>query len=193
MVRMCFGGGGLVLVCLFGRLSSIYIYYSWKDELAGLVFQTRIEGSVWVCTRVLLDSSSHWSHPRDLLSCRRALGSQRSLGGNPSEKTHQEFPKGKGNLAWRGKIINLIFYHPHSSLKVGFIYLYMCMCVPMSKCASVPVEARRRYWISWSWGTGDCELLGFELESSLLSSKHSLALLLFETELNFPAWLEFTM
>lgn len=77
---------------------------------------------------------------------------------------------------------------PSSFFVKGWLCLYMCMCVPMSKRASVevPVEARRRYWISWSWGTGDYELLGFELGSSLLRSKHSLALLLFETELNFP-------
>ena len=69
--------------------------------------------------------------------------------------------------------MNLIFYHPRSVLKVGLL-ICTCVCPYERMCHCGGARGSQK-----SWGAGDCEPLGFELRSSLLSSKHSPALLLF--------------
>lgn len=99
-----------------------------------MVYQTRIEGSVWVCTRVLLDSSSRWSHPRDLLSCRRALGSHRLLGENPSEKNPPGISKGKRKFSLKEKDYEPDIL-PFSFFVEGYLFVDVCV----SLWANVPV------------------------------------------------------
>lgn len=160
-----------------------------------------LKDSVWVCTREVWHSSSHWNHPHEVLCNRKALGIHKPLGERHLRKNSPGVSKGKRKFRLRGKeeekiVMNLLFYHPHSLLKIGFIY--MCVCVSLWVFVLVwrypwkPKEGIRA--LGAEVPVGDCELLGFELRAPLLGSKHSPALFVcLRQNCFFSAWLEFTV